>query len=107
MTESKAVSRKVVKTWHITGLQVGIYDHCTETIKLWDDRVTVKAPYVKWIGNTGGYAESCYRLDSAVLVGRLKTLAQAETDDDADYTEDVREIVQAYIDSEDAHRHGY
>ena len=40
MTETKAASRKVVKVWHVTGLKVGIYENCTQTIKVWEDRVT-------------------------------------------------------------------
>jgi hypothetical protein len=92
MTETKAVSRKVVKVWHVAGLQVGIYDNCTQTIRLYEDRVCIKEPYVKWIGNTGGYAEAHYRVTDPGTVEDLTALAQAELDDSADYTEKAREI---------------
>ena len=95
MTETKAASRKVVKVWHVTGLQVGIYENCTQTIKVWEDRVTVRSPYVKWIGNTGGYAEAHYRITDPKVVQRLKDLAQAEIDDEADYESEARGIVDS------------
>ena len=92
MTETKAVSRKVVKVWDVTGLQVGIYENCNQVIRLYEDRVCIRSPYVKWIGNTGGYAEAHYRVTDPRVVQELKELAQAEIDDDADYTEQAREI---------------
>ena len=92
MTETKAVSRKVVKVWYVTGMQVGIYDNCTQTIRLYEDRVCIKSPYVRWIGNTGGYAEAHYRVTDPKVIDQLKRLAQAEIDDDADYTYQARKI---------------
>lgn len=96
MTQTKAASRTVVKTWH-KFLAVGIYDNCSERIRLWEDRITVRYPYVKWIGTTGGYAETHYRITNPAIVAQLQALVQAEIDDDADYTEEATEIAEGAI----------
>jgi len=38
--------------------QVGIYDNCEYVARIYKDKIIVVSPYVKWTGNTGGYAES-------------------------------------------------
>ena len=36
---------------------VGIYDNCEYVTRIYADKIIVVTPYVKWIGNTGSYAE--------------------------------------------------
>ena len=44
-------------TYTITrDVQVGIYESEFEA-RIYKDKIIVVSPYVKWIGNTGGYAE--------------------------------------------------
>jgi hypothetical protein len=38
-------------------VKVGIYENCEYVARVYADKITVKSPYVKWTGNTGGYAE--------------------------------------------------
>ena len=47
---------------------VGIYDNCEYIARIYPDRIVVTSPYVKWVGNTGGYAERKERItDTATL----------------------------------------
>lgn len=90
-TEIAKPSTKLVREW--TGeINVGIYDNCTWSVRLYADRAIVRMPGVKWKGNTGGY-----HLYRSRVVGRemtdLLALAQREIDDDEDYSDDVREIL--------------
>jgi len=38
-------------------VKVGIYDS-EYAARVYKDKIVVTIPYVKWVGNTGGYAES-------------------------------------------------
>lgn len=38
-------------------VSVGIYDNCEYTARVYADKIIVVSPYVKWVGNSGGYAE--------------------------------------------------
>jgi len=38
-------------------VSVGIYDNCEYVARIYTDKIIVVTPYVKWVGNTGGYAE--------------------------------------------------
>jgi hypothetical protein len=38
-------------------VHVGIYNDCCYVARIYTDKVIVTVPYVKWVGNTGGYAE--------------------------------------------------
>ena len=45
-------------TYTITkDVQVGIYERCDYIARVYKDKIIVVTPYVKWVGNTGGYAE--------------------------------------------------
>lgn len=46
-------------------LQVGIYDNCQQIARIYADRTVATIPYVKWVGNTGGYAERKIRIAGA------------------------------------------
>ena len=39
-------------------VQVGIYENCEYVARIYKDKIIVVSPYVKWVGNTGGYAEA-------------------------------------------------
>ena len=38
-------------------VSVGIYENCVETARIYADKIVCIRLYVKWTGNTGGYAE--------------------------------------------------
>ena len=57
--------------------QVGIYDNCEYTARVYTDKIIVVCPYIKWIGNSGGYAER------KIAIRNLSTVA-AVTQDLAD-----------------------
>ena len=38
-------------------VNVGIYDNCQYIARIYADKIITVSPYVKWIGNSGGYAE--------------------------------------------------
>ena len=38
--------------------KVGIYDNCAYIARVYADKIIVTVPCIRWIGNTGGYAES-------------------------------------------------
>lgn len=39
------------------GVKVGIYDNSEYVARVYADKIIVVSPYIKWVGNTGGYAE--------------------------------------------------
>jgi hypothetical protein len=39
-------------------VSVGIYDNCEYVARIYSDKIILVSPYVKWVGNTGGYAEA-------------------------------------------------
>ena len=71
-------------------VQVGIYD--SEYIaRIYKDRVIVITPCVKWVGNTGGYAESKESIRGQETVDRIIK----ELDDDREET--AWEIIGNYL----------
>ena len=84
-------SRKLIKEWN-QGCQVGIYENCSSTIRLYSDRAIVRAPYVKWVGNSGNLADSCERITGQRHRALLE-LATQEVEDSADYTGQAMSIV--------------
>ena len=38
-------------------VKVGIYDNCEYIARVYVDKIVTVSPYVKWVGNSGGYAE--------------------------------------------------
>lgn len=61
--------------------QVGIYDNCTRVARVYADRTVATLPYVKWVGNTGGYAEAKHR-----ITGRDHEAILAAMSDECDDT---------------------
>lgn len=43
-------------------VDVGIYENCTATARIYEDRTVATLPEVKWHGNTGGYHDGKYRI---------------------------------------------
>lgn len=90
METKTTASRKIIATW-TDSVKVGIYDS-EWTVKLYADRAVLRAPYVKWVGNSGGYAEATHRITGRQLTSLL-AIAKEQVEDDEDYTERVKEIV--------------
>jgi len=84
-------SRKIIATWS-WDVKVGIYDNCTVTVRLYEDRAVHREPYVRWIGNTGGYAERTNRIEGR-MHAQLLRIAARQVEDESDYTDRVAEIV--------------
>ena len=61
--------------------KVGIWDNCTQVARVYEDRTVATMPYVKWIGNTGGYAEYKVR-----ITGKAHTDIIAALNDAAETT---------------------
>lgn len=34
--------------------KVGIYDNCAYVARIYRDKIIVRSPYIKWVGNSGG-----------------------------------------------------
>ncbi len=92
-TKTTSVSRKLLASWS-GDIKVGIYDS-EWSVRLYEDRALVVMPIVKWVGNSGGYAEIKSRITGRDLA-KLLDIAKREIEDDAvgDYSEDVREIIR-------------
>lgn len=63
--------------------KVGIYDNCTISIRVHADRTLIREPYVRWIGNTGGYAEANHRITGKAherFLAAIKKAAEDEVD---------------------------
>jgi len=54
--------------------KVGIYDWAEYTARIYPDRIVLTTPYVRWVGNTGSYAESKERLMDPELLARVSAL---------------------------------
>lgn len=55
--------------------QVGIYE-CEYIARIYREMIVVICPYVKWVGNTGTYAERRYTIRDKNVVSRIiKSLA--------------------------------
>ena len=85
------LSTKLVAEWS-GQINVGIYDNCEWTIRLYEDRAIVRMPGVKWVGNTGGYHLYRTRETGRKLAGLLALAAQ-EKADETDCTDRALEIV--------------
>jgi hypothetical protein len=61
-------------------VKVGIYDNCEYVARVYTDKIIVVSPYVKWVGNTGGYAEK----KEAIRDQRVVDIVLADLADDAE-----------------------
>ena len=87
---NRSVSRKLIADWS-WDVSPGIYTG-TETVRLYEDRALHVEPYVKWVGNSGGYAERNNRITGRTLAALLQVAAQ-QVADECDYTDRVRDIL--------------
>jgi hypothetical protein len=58
---------------------VGIYDNCAHVARIYADRTVATIAGVQWVGNTGGYHESKYRITGsahAAIVAAMSDDAQ-------------------------------
>lgn len=91
---TKTASTKLVAEWS-GSINVGIYDNCTWSIRLYEDRAIVRMPGVKWQGNSGGY--HLYRTrETGRKLAELLAIADRESADAEDYTADALEAVSGY-----------
>jgi hypothetical protein len=80
MTTTKtATPGKLLREW-AGEIDVGIYENCTWSVRLYEDRAVIKMPGVRWTGNTGGY--HLYR--SRASVEQLRELRAVLADEQAD-----------------------
>ena len=90
-------STKLLQEWTWI-VKVEIYDNCTVTIRLYEDRAILRLPGTKWQGNTGGYHLYRSRLDrsnssDANTLRDLLKIADEEKQDGEDYTDRVKELL--------------
>jgi hypothetical protein len=91
---TKPASTTLVAEWS-GSINVGIYDNCTWSIRLYEDRAIVRMPGVKWQGNSGGY--HLYRTrETGRKLAELLAIAARESADAEDYTADALEVVSGY-----------
>jgi hypothetical protein len=92
MSTTATYSKVLVKEWHDYE-QVGIWDNCKWTVRLYEDRAIYKGNTVRWSNNSGSLAEIHERWTGKVIE-TLKRVAREEIEDDADYTDKVYEIIR-------------
>jgi hypothetical protein len=63
--------------------KVGIYDNCDYVARIYPDRIVVTSPYVKWAGNTGGYAERKERITDTRTLERVQAALADDAEDSA------------------------
>jgi len=91
MGTPSSYSRVLVKEWS-GHEQVGIWDNCKWSVRLYEDRAVYKGHTVRWVGNSGSLADVHERWIGKV-VGMLERIAKEEIEDEADYTDKVYAIV--------------
>lgn len=72
---------KLLREWTGT-ITVGIYECCTWTVRLYEDRAVIKMPGVRWTGNTGGYHLYRSRATDEQLAELRAVLAEEQADDE-------------------------
>jgi len=90
MCATATASRKLIKKW-AGELQVGIWERCDWSVRLYPDRAVARMPFVKWVNNSGSLDESYQRI-TGPKHAQLLALAQAEIEDDADYSPEACEL---------------
>jgi hypothetical protein len=84
---------KLIKEW-TDDHQVGIWENCRWSIRVYEDRTIYKDYTVKWCNNSGSLATTHKRFTGS-LHQRLIMLAREEIENDADYMRKAYELVQA------------
>ena len=91
MSTPASYSRVLVKEWSDYE-QVGIWDCCKWSVRLYEDRAVYKGHTVRWVNNSGSLADVHERWTGKVIE-TLKRIAREEIEDEADYTDQVYAIV--------------
>jgi len=63
-------------------VQVGIYS-VEYVARIYNDKIIVVSPYVKWTGNTGGYAESKETIQDQKVVNAVIADVEDQCEDSA------------------------
>lgn len=82
---------KLIREWS-DRIQIGIWENCSTTIRLYADRAIYKAPYVRWQNNSRSLDVSSRRIIGADHAALLK-IASEEVEDAADYTKRAFELL--------------
>jgi hypothetical protein len=69
-------------------VQVGIWDNCEMTARIYPDKIIVIEPYVRWIGNSGNLAEAKKSIRNPQTVAEI-IANMADDCDDCDDCEDT------------------
>jgi hypothetical protein len=91
VTATVKPSTKLVAEWS-GQIKVGIYDNCSWSIRLYEDRAIVRMPGVEWTGNTGGYHLYKTR-ETGYKFRDLLAIAKREREDEESYTDDALDAV--------------
>ena len=92
MSTKSSYSRLLVKEW--SGYEnVGIWDNCKWSVRLYEDRAIYKGHSVRWVNNSGSLCDVHERWTGKVI-DMLKTIHLHECVDEADYTNEVYKIVR-------------
>lgn len=92
MGTPSSYSKVLVKEW--SGYhQVGIWDNCKWSVRLYEDRAVYKDNTIRWVNNSGSLADVHERWTGPV-VDTLKRIAREEIQDEANYTGKVYTIVR-------------
>ncbi len=59
-------------------VQVGIFENCEYVARIYADKIVVITPHVKWVGNTGGYAERKDTIRDANTIARVCAAISAD-----------------------------
>lgn len=62
------------------GVKVGIYDNCEYIARIYKGKIVVTVPYVKWIGNSGSYAERKERISDIQTVREVQACGYGQTE---------------------------
>jgi len=92
MSTPKSYSRTLIKEW-IGYEQVGIWENCRWSVRLYEDRAIYKGHSVRWVGQSGSLVDVHERWTGKV-VDKLKAIAKREVEDEADYIDEVYAIVR-------------
>lgn len=64
-------------------VSVGIYDSCEYVARVYVDKIIVVSPYVKWVGNSGGYAERKEAIRAPATIAAVLTDLADDCEDSA------------------------
>lgn len=77
-------------------VQVGIYENCEYVARVYADKIILVTPYVKWAGNTGGYAESKVAIRTQAVVDAVLADIADDAEDSA-WTAIGRAVDDGYL----------